>query len=79
MDDGEHLRDDWRFRWNGAYECVSLGYDCGPADFAPEPDKPEPVVEPDEPNEVNNAAEDALERSRFDADPNDDDRTDPAF
>jgi len=40
-EDGEHEIDDWTIKWNGAYTCKSLGYDCGPADF-----KEEPVPEP---------------------------------
>ncbi len=81
MANDEHRRDDWRFHWKGAYTCVSLGYDCGPADFAPEPEpieEPTPVDIPDPPESVDNLADDALERSRFDKDPNDD-QTDPAF
>lgn len=38
MADGENLIDDWNLEWYGAYECKSLGYDCGPADFKEAPE-----------------------------------------
>ena len=54
MVNGEYHSDQWQFKWQGAYECKSLGYDCGQADFAPEP----------EPEELDNMVEEAIEASR---------------
>lgn len=45
MVEGENRIDDWTIKWNGAYECKSLGYDCGPADFKEEPEISDEMVE----------------------------------
>ncbi len=58
MVDGENQIDDWTIKWNGAYECKSLGYDCGPADFVEEPDEPD---EPEEPAGLGDQVSDAVE------------------
>ena len=57
MADGENFIDDWTIKWNGAYECKSLGYDCGPAEFVEEPDP----VEPEEPAGLDDLVGNALE------------------
>ncbi len=40
VESGAPLTDEWEIRWEGAYECKSLGYECGPAVFKDEETDP---------------------------------------
>lgn len=68
MVDGKPRLEDWRVKWEGAYVCKALGYDCGQADFkAPEPD-PEPL-DPESERRIGEMTDNAIEDSKLDAAP----------
>lgn len=62
---GENFLDDWRFRWEGAFDCTAREYDCAPANFQPEPEI-ETKTEPLDDKLVDQIADNAVEDYKLD-------------